>query len=68
MALGADPLTFLGLAGVKRLYRGYDHLVQLDLTMVGAAIGIAIAAAVIAGLYPTWRVCQVAPARHLKTQ
>ena len=27
-----------------------------------------VAAAVLAGLYPTWRACQIAPAAQLKTQ
>jgi putative ABC transport system permease protein len=32
------------------------------------ALGIAVVSGVIAGLYPTWRVCSVPPAAHLKTQ
>lgn len=58
----------LGLVGVKSLYRDYEHLVQLDLTLVAVAIGISIASALLAGLYPTWRVCQTPPATYLKTQ
>ncbi len=36
--------------------------------MVATTISFAVAAAVLAGLYPTWRACQVAPAAQLKTQ
>lgn len=61
-------LAYLGLIGIKELYGEYDQLVSMDLVMVSAAIGIALVSALIAGLYPTWRVCQVAPATHLKTQ
>lgn len=61
-------LSMLGLLGVKQLYRGYEHLVHLDFTLVAIAIGIAIVSALLAGLYPTWRVCQTAPASYLKTQ
>jgi putative ABC transport system permease protein len=53
---------------VKKLYHGYDHLVHLDLPLMATAIAIAVGAAIVAGLYPTWRVCQVAPANYLKTQ
>jgi len=32
------------------------------------ALGIALLAGVLAGLYPTWRICRVEPAPYLKTQ
>lgn len=57
-----------GLQLVKKLQRGYEHLVHLDLSLMAMAIGIAVASAILAGLYPTWRVCQLAPATYLKTQ
>lgn len=61
-------LSALGLFGVKKLYLGYDQLVHLDVSLMMTAIAIAVGAAILAGLYPTWRVCQVAPATYLKTQ
>ncbi len=61
-------LSALGLQGVKKLYLGYEQLVQLDVPLMMTAIGIAVGASILAGLYPTWRVCQVAPATYLKTQ
>lgn len=58
----------LGLFGVRHLYENYDALTRLDVTMGLIALAIAIASGVLAGLYPTWRVCRVQPAAHLKTQ
>lgn len=61
-------LAALGLWGVRNLYESYDELTRLDFTMVLAAIGIAVLSGLLAGFYPTWRVCRVQPAAHLKTQ
>ncbi len=61
-------LCQLGLTGVRRLYEGYEHLVQMDWVLVALALLIAVSASIVAGLYPTWRVCQTPPASYLKTQ
>ncbi|MEN7342195.1 MAG: ABC transporter permease [Pseudomonadota bacterium] len=61
-------LAFLGLKAVKSWYREYEYLAQLDPTMVATAIVLAIVAALIAGLYPTWRISRTQPAVHLKAQ
>jgi len=53
---------------VRLLYKDYANVAHLDWSMIAMTIGLAIAAAVLAGLYPTWRACQVAPAAQLKTQ
>jgi putative ABC transport system permease protein len=66
--LGGLGLGWLGLAGMQQLYSSYDRLTHLDLAMVGAALGLAILAGLLAGLYPAWRVCRVQPASYLKTQ
>jgi putative ABC transport system permease protein len=58
----------LGLMGVRRLYDKYDALTHLDVPMIVVALAIAILSGVLAGLYPTWRVCRVQPAMYLKTQ
>ena len=68
---GVMGLTFawLGLQGVKAINLGrYDQLVTLDLNLVAFAMLVSLAAAIVAGLYPAWRICQVAPAAYLKTQ
>ncbi len=60
-------LTWLGLRGVEMLFgEMVENLVGLDWVMVMTAIGLAIASALIAGLYPTWRACRILPASQLK--
>lgn len=61
-------LAWLGLQAVENLYRGYQHLVQLDPLMLTSAVGLATLSAILAGLYPVWRVSRLAPAGILKTQ
>jgi putative ABC transport system permease protein len=61
-------LTLVGLWMVRLLYKDYASVAHLDWSMVATAIVLAIGAAVLAGLYPTWRACQIAPAAQLKTQ
>ena len=40
----------------------------LDFTMIAAGIALALVAGLVAGLYPAWRICRLAPAIHLKLQ
>jgi putative ABC transport system permease protein len=61
-------LTLIGLWMVRLLYADYANVARLDWPMVATTIVLAIGAAVLAGLYPTWRACQIAPAAQLKTQ
>ena len=60
--------AWLGLLAVESLYRGYQHLVHLDPAMLTTAVGLSVAAAVAAGLYPVWRVSRLTPSALLKTQ
>ncbi|MEO6326729.1 MAG: ABC transporter permease [Thermoanaerobaculia bacterium] len=41
---------------------------KLDAEMVVMAVGLSLAAGLVAGLYPAWRTCKLAPAIHLKVQ
>ena len=43
-------------------------LFQFDGAMVLAAAGLSLAAGLVAGAYPAWRVCRIPPAIHLKLQ
>jgi putative ABC transport system permease protein len=43
-------------------------LFRFDGTMVLAAAGLSLAAGLVAGAYPAWRVCRIPPALHLKLQ
>jgi len=62
-------LTWLGLRGIEMLFEDIvEGLVSLDWVMVLTAIALAIVSALLAGLYPTWRACSIAPAAQLKTQ
>jgi len=62
-------IALLGLEGIKMLYGDIpESLVQLDLTMMVVALVLALTASMLAGLYPTWRACSIAPASQLKSQ
>ncbi len=61
-------LTWLGLMAVRGLYADLYNVARLDWVMVLTAIGLSITAAVLAGLFPTWKACQITPAVQLKTQ
>jgi putative ABC transport system permease protein len=67
-ALFGLALTWLGLRLVRALYNDYAGVAQLDWTMVAMTVALSILAALLAGLYPTWRACQIPPAAQLKTQ
>ncbi len=64
-------LAALGLEGVKILL-GNDLMqsdwIHLNMTIALYTVMLAIAATIIAGLYPIWRACNINPAIHLKTQ
>ncbi len=62
-------LAWLGLRGIEVLFGEYvENLVGMDWVMVTTGIGLAILSALLAGLYPTWRACSIAPASQLKIQ
>ncbi|MCQ4167692.1 ABC transporter permease [Tahibacter harae] len=61
-------LTVLGLTAVRSLYKDLNNVAHLDWFMVLTAIALSVAAAVLAGLFPTWKACQITPATQLKTQ
>ncbi len=62
-------LAWGGLKGIAALFGdSVQHLVSLDTTMMFTAIVLAIASALLAGVYPTWRACNIQPAVQLKTQ
>ena len=62
-------MALLGLQGIKTLYGDFvDDLASLDVSMILVALGIALVSSIAAGLYPTWRACNIAPASQLKSQ
>jgi putative ABC transport system permease protein len=71
----------LGLWGVHTLYvidqafgsptttrGGYQELTHFDTVSVMWAVALAIVSAIVAGLYPAWRIGRVPPAVYLKSQ
>ena len=40
----------------------------MDLTLFLIALGLALLAAMIAGLYPAWKICRIEPGVQLKAQ
>ncbi len=61
-------LTLGALALLALRSQAIAAVAHLDWKMVGAAILLSIISAVLAGLLPTWRACQVTPAWQLKAQ
>jgi putative ABC transport system permease protein len=62
-------LAVIGLQGIKSLYGDFvDNLATLDTSMVIFALLLALVSSIAAGLYPTWRACNIAPASQLKSQ
>lgn len=61
-------LAVFGLWIVRQQPAEYAALAHLDASMLGATFVFAVAAALIAAVFPAWRACRIAPARLLKTQ
>ncbi|WDE06860.1 ABC transporter permease [Thalassomonas viridans] len=61
--------AYLGLQGIELLYGAkMQALVTLDGKLMVFAILLSVSATLLAGLYPTWRACNLAPANQLKSQ
>jgi len=61
-------LSALALKLINGLFTRVDFAFGLDLNMLGAGVILSLVAGLIAGLYPAWRICRVAPATYLKLQ
>jgi putative ABC transport system permease protein len=61
-------LGWLLLLALRQLYNSYEAVTHLDWTVGLIALALSLVAGVVAGLYPTWRICRVQPAPYLKTQ
>ncbi len=64
--IGGLGLAWLGLWAVRQQPVDYAALAHLDITML-LTFAIAIAASLLAGILPSWRAIQVAPALQLKS-
>ena len=47
---------------------GGEEIIRLDAEMVLVSVFLSLVAGLMAGIYPSWRVCSVAPAMQLKVQ
>ncbi|MBB3063148.1 ABC transporter permease [Microbulbifer rhizosphaerae] len=62
-------LSTLGLVAVKSLAMGFaDRIAHMDWVMMFAAVGLAVVASLLAGIYPAWRISHTNPSIYLKTQ
>lgn len=60
-------LAFLSLWLIRQQSRDLSAVAHMDWSMLAATFVIAVGAAIVAGLLPTWRACQVSPALQLKS-
>ncbi|TWI60502.1 putative ABC transport system permease protein [Pseudoduganella lurida] len=61
-------LAFGALALISLQSKELALVAHMDWLMLAATFAMAVGAAVLAGLLPTWRACQVTPALQLKSQ
>ncbi|WLI89380.1 ABC transporter permease [Massilia sp. R2A-15] len=61
-------LSFGALALIAMSSKQLSVVAHMDLAMLALTFVLALLAAVFAGLFPTWRACQVTPAIQLKSQ
>jgi putative ABC transport system permease protein len=61
-------LSFGALALIAMQSKQLSVVAHMDFTMLGLTFCLSLLAAVLAGLLPTWRACQVTPAIQLKSQ
>jgi putative ABC transport system permease protein len=61
-------LAFGALQLIAMSGKAMANLARMDWEMLGLTFLISVSAAILAGLLPTWRACQVTPAIQLKSQ
>jgi putative ABC transport system permease protein len=61
-------LAFGALQLIGMTSKAMANLARMDWEMLGLTFVISVSAAILAGLLPTWRACQVTPAIQLKSQ
>jgi putative ABC transport system permease protein len=61
------PLAWLGLWMVRQQPVSFAASAHLDMPMLGAALALAVLAALGSGLWPAWRASRVAPALQVKS-
>lgn len=58
-------VTWGGLVGLRALYQetATGTLARMDVGMVAITVAVALAASLLAGIFPTWKACGVTPRR-----
>lgn len=67
-ALLGVALAFAALALIGMQSKHLAAVAHMDWSMLGLTFVLSVSAAMLAGLLPTWRACQVTPAIQLKSQ
>ena len=60
-------LAWVGLLSIGSIIDAPESIIKMDTTMMLVSLLLALAATLIAGLYPSWHVGRLAPARYLRT-
>ena len=60
----------LSVAGLELIARQFDSAFDfsLDLNLCLVALALALMSAMVAGVYPAWRICRIQPGAYLKVQ
>lgn len=66
IGLGLSALSLRSLNTFMLDTTSRSNLFTLDLQMLLLALALSVAAGLISGVYPAWRICRLAPASHLK--
>jgi putative ABC transport system permease protein len=61
-------LAVAGLYAIRLQPVEYVDLVRMDAPMLITAVGLALLTSVMAGIFPAWRACGIAPALQLKSK
>jgi putative ABC transport system permease protein len=61
-------LSLAGLWLISLQTKQLQVIAHMDVSMLMTTFILSVSASVLAGLFPTWRACQVTPAIQLKTQ
>jgi putative ABC transport system permease protein len=60
-------LSYFILAATQKFLPG-NIPIHFDAEMILTAVALSLGAGLVAGLYPAWRICSIAPAMQLKIQ
>ncbi len=68
LGLGLAALQLRWMESQLQRQVGIDGFFDLDGQIVLVALMLSLISGLVAGIYPAWRICRIAPAQHLKMQ